>query len=68
MKKKVIVIGAGLSGLAAAYELTRSGTIDVTVVEASNVAGGRVQSLPVHGHMVDLVDSSSSHGTKHIIA
>jgi len=53
MKKKVIVIGAGLSGLAAAYELTRSGMIDVTVVEASNVTGGRVQSLPVHGHMVD---------------
>jgi monoamine oxidase len=41
---RVIVIGAGFSGLAAAYELTKAG-YDVTVVEARNRVGGRVISF-----------------------
>lgn len=40
----VIVVGAGLSGLVAAYELVRAGH-DVRVLEASNIAGGRAQTL-----------------------
>ncbi len=40
----VIVVGAGLSGLVAAYELVRAGH-DVQVVEASNAIGGRAQTL-----------------------
>jgi monoamine oxidase len=40
----VIVIGAGFSGLAAAYELTRAG-YDVIVAEARNRVGGRVISF-----------------------
>jgi monoamine oxidase len=41
---RVVVIGAGFGGLAAAYELTRAGYM-VTVVEARNRAGGRVLSF-----------------------
>src|SRR5687768_1661615 len=41
---RVVVIGAGFSGLAAAYELTRAG-YDVTVLEARNRVGGRVISF-----------------------
>ena len=41
---RVVVIGAGFSGLAAAHELTRAG-YDVTVVEARNRVGGRVISF-----------------------
>ena|SRR5690348_14749545 len=42
--KKVVIISAGLAGLAAAYELSQAGNI-VTVVEAQNCAGGRVCTL-----------------------
>ncbi|MEO1402648.1 MAG: FAD-dependent oxidoreductase [Cyanobacteria bacterium J06635_1] len=42
--KKIIVIGAGLAGLAAAHELTQAGH-DVTVLEARPRAGGRVYTL-----------------------
>jgi monoamine oxidase len=42
--QKIIVIGAGLAGLSAAYELTKAGH-DVTVLEARNRPGGRVHTL-----------------------
>jgi len=42
--KKVIVVGAGLAGLAAAYELTAAGH-DVTVFETLLRPGGRVRTL-----------------------
>jgi monoamine oxidase len=41
---RVVIIGAGFSGLAAAYELSRAG-YTVTVVEARNRVGGRVLSF-----------------------
>ncbi len=42
--RKVVVVGAGFSGLTAAYELSRAG-YEVTVVEARNRIGGRVISF-----------------------
>jgi monoamine oxidase len=42
--KRVIVVGAGLAGLSAAYELGALGH-DVTVLEAQQRPGGRVQTL-----------------------
>lgn len=42
--KKVIVVGAGLAGLAAAYELSQAGH-DVSVLEVRLRAGGRVRTL-----------------------
>ncbi|MGV0993310.1 MAG: NAD(P)/FAD-dependent oxidoreductase [Mycobacterium sp.] len=48
----VVVVGAGLSGLAAARHLTRHG-VDVTVLEASDAVGGRVRTDLVDGYRLD---------------
>ena len=50
-RTKVVILGAGISGLTAAYELRRKG-YDVQVIEASHRAGGR--NLTLRGG--DLVD------------
>lgn len=48
----VIVIGAGLSGLAAARTLQRAGR-EVTVLEQSPEIGGRVKTTEIDGYRID---------------
>src|SRR5690349_10421953 len=43
-RHKVVVVGAGLAGLVAAFELKRQGH-DVVVLEAQNRVGGRIYTL-----------------------
>jgi monoamine oxidase len=52
VRPSVIVIGAGLAGLAAADELWRAGA-DVEVFEARDRVGGRVHSVPFAGAVVE---------------
>lgn len=57
---RVVIVGAGFSGLAAAYELSRAG-YEVTVVEARNRVGGRVLTFS------DLVPGKSVEGGGELI-
>jgi len=49
---RVVVAGAGISGLAAAYELQCAG-IEAVVLEAADRPGGKIDSAPVGGLTVD---------------
>ena len=43
---KIIIIGAGIAGLAAATKLLESGVNDLVVIEARNRTGGRLNTIP----------------------
>ncbi|ASU84425.1 protoporphyrinogen oxidase [Nocardiopsis gilva YIM 90087] len=51
-KPHVVVVGGGISGLTAAYRLTRAGT-SVTVLESTPRMGGKLAASPVAGVPVD---------------
>lgn len=52
MTRPVVVVGAGLAGLACAVELRRCG-IEAIIVEASDGVGGRVRTDVVDGFLLD---------------
>ena len=52
MHTEVLVVGAGLAGLNAAIYLEAAG-VDVTVIESSDRAGGRVASDVIDGFICD---------------
>ena len=52
MNKKIVVIGAGISGLAAAYLLSKKG-FDITVLEKNNSVGGSIESVFENGFLFD---------------
>ncbi|PCJ17406.1 MAG: twin-arginine translocation pathway signal protein [SAR86 cluster bacterium] len=49
--RKVAILGAGLSGLTVAYELSKVG-YDCTILEASHRSGGRIFTVR-HGDLID---------------
>src|SRR5437867_8279597 len=50
---KVVVVGAGIAGLAAAWELTQSGGCDVTILESERRPGGVIVTEQVDGFVVE---------------
>jgi len=50
--KKVIVVGAGIAGLAAAFRLQQAG-VDVTVLESSDRVGGRMSTDSRDGYVIE---------------
>jgi protoporphyrinogen/coproporphyrinogen III oxidase len=52
MSKKIVVIGAGISGLTSAYLLSKKGS-DVTILEKNNSVGGSIESVIENGFLFD---------------
>jgi len=52
MKKKVVVLGAGISGLTIAYLLNKDG-FDVTVLEKKSTPGGSIETKTDAGYLFD---------------
>ena len=52
-QSKIVILGAGPAGVGAAFELTRRGLMDVTVLEQREVPGGNAGSFDVDGVRVD---------------
>jgi protoporphyrinogen oxidase len=50
----VVVLGGGLSGVAAAYTLARAGVSDITVIERGATLGGLAGSFEREGHFYPL--------------
>lgn len=56
-KKKVVVLGAGISGLSTAYWLHKDG-FDVKILEAKSEAGGAMETSHQNGFLVDFGPNS----------
>ncbi|MDY0316051.1 MAG: NAD(P)-binding protein [Bacteroidales bacterium] len=54
MKKKVVVLGAGLGGLSAAISLAAHEQYDITIVEKNKHLGGKLNVLVKDGFSFDL--------------
>jgi len=61
--KRVVVIGAGISGLTIAYWLKKSG-FDVTVLEKENRTGGSIITESTNGFLIDLGPNSTLETSK----
>ena len=51
---RICVVGAGISGLTAAYQLQKQGYTKVTVLEKANYAGGKCKTVDYFDHPFDL--------------
>ncbi|XP_053689174.1 spermine oxidase-like isoform X2 [Sabethes cyaneus] len=54
MYPRIIIIGAGAAGVAAATRLIEKGYKNLTILEAENRIGGRVHTIPFAANVVDL--------------
>lgn len=54
MNTKIIIIGAGAAGMAAATKLMDKGFRNLTILEAENRIGGRINTIPYASNVVDM--------------
>lgn len=50
--KEVVIVGGGVSGLAAASHLCQNGICNITILEAGDRLGGRLRSDQFHGVLI----------------
>lgn len=51
---RIAIIGGGCSGVTAAYKLHEKGYRNITLYEASDRVGGKVHSVEIDGHVVEV--------------
>lgn len=51
---KIVIVGAGLSGITAAVHLIKNGFKNLKILEAEDRYGGRIHSVPFSGGKIDL--------------
>lgn len=61
--RKILIIGAGACGVAAATHLLESGHSNLVILEAENRIGGRIHTVPFGANVVDL-GAQWCHGEK----
>lgn len=55
LSKKIAIIGAGITGLSSAYFIKKQDpTIEITIFEASNRPGGKIQTYRHEGYTIEL--------------
>lgn len=54
MGKRIIIIGGGASGFAAASKLISNGFQNVVILEAENRCGGRVNTIAFGANVLDM--------------
>jgi len=65
--ERVVVVGAGLSGLACAYRLERAG-IPAIVLERGDAPGGRAQTERRSGYVIDTGPDAMTSGYTHYVS
>lgn len=51
--KQIAVIGGGISGLAAAWQLSRASNVETTLLEASDRVGGVLETIYDQGYLIE---------------
>lgn len=54
MNKKIVIVGAGASGIAAATKLISNGFRNIVILEAENRIGGRVNTIRAGDNVLDM--------------
>lgn len=63
MNKKIVIIGAGAAGIAAATKLLANGFQNLVILEAESRIGGRIHTIPFGKNVLDL-GAQWCHGQK----
>lgn len=51
---RIVIIGAGMSGISLAAKLIENGFKNLVILEAENRIGGRVHTVPFASNVLDL--------------
>lgn len=54
LNRRIVIVGAGASGMAAATKLLSNGFRNLIILEAENRFGGRVNTIPFGQNVLDM--------------